>query len=239
MFDSLIEQIQKAVSPEIVAVDGNVYVSRRVELPPSEPMVTPLETQTLQSIIDYINSDFDGISADLALIIHVLSPTEVHLIDAVEGRHNTRNQWLIADCSEVRHNQFPFDRFLDVETFIIKTQAFFVPSKVRSQLLQCVSSVDASESLQANDDGVSQTATVKKGVRLSLETIPNPVELKPYRTFSEIEQPSSDFIFRIKKEGDEIKAALFESGSAQWKLEAITSIADFLKARLPKVTTIS
>lgn len=237
MFEKLIVQTQKAVTPEVITIGSNDYVSRAVVLPPAELEVKPLVTHTLQSIVDYVNSDFDGVSADLA--IHVLSPTEVHLIDAVAGRHNLRNRWMVADCSGMCDRQFPFGQFMDIEAFIIKTQAFFVPSDVRSLLLSCVLSVEASEGLQADDDGISQVATVKKGVRLSQATIPNPVELKPYRTFSEINQPPSEFVFRIRKDEESIKAALFESGSARWELEAIGAIAQFLRVALNDVVIVA
>ena len=58
---------------------------------------------------------------------------------------------------------------------------------------------------------------------------PNPVTLRPYRTFNEVEQPASQFVFRINKLAN---LALFEADGGKWKLEAVESIANYLKNEL-------
>lgn len=60
-------------------------------------------------------------------------------------------------------------------------------------------------------------------------TAPNPIALRPYRTFNEVEQPESEFIFRLH-EG--MTVGLFEGDGGQWRNEAIWNIAEFLKGRL-------
>ena len=80
------------------------------------------------------------------------------------------------------------------------------------------------------DNGINQTTTVKSGVAsLAKATAPNPVTLRPYRTFTEVTQPSSQFVLRINKEAE---LALFEADGGKWKLEAIKNIADYLKTGL-------
>lgn len=57
------------------------------------------------------------------------------------------------------------------------------------------------------DDGVSQVATARSGVAsVGKVVVPNPISLRPYRTFLEVEQQESDFVFRMH-EGP--KLALF------------------------------
>ena len=58
---------------------------------------------------------------------------------------------------------------------------------------------------------------------------PNPVTLRPYRTFNEVEQPASQFIFRINKMAN---LALFEADGGKWQLEAIGNIARYLAKEL-------
>ena len=80
------------------------------------------------------------------------------------------------------------------------------------------------------DNGINQTTTVKSGVAsLAKATAPNPVTLRPYRTFTEVVQPSSQFVLRINKDAE---LALFEADGGKWKLEAIKNIADYLKTGL-------
>lgn len=74
------------------------------------------------------------------------------------------------------------------------------------------------------------TLTMKSGVAsLAKATAPNPVTLRPYRTFTEVAQPSSQFVLRINKDAE---LALFEADGGKWKLEAIKNIADYLKTGL-------
>lgn len=76
----------------------------------------------------------------------------------------------------------------------------------------------------------SQKVTVKTGVAsVSDAVVPNPVTLAPYRTFPEVEQPESKFIFRMK-EGP--TAALFEADGGAWRNTAILGIKEYLKEAL-------
>ena len=87
------------------------------------------------------------------------------------------------------------------------------------------------------DDGVSQKATVKTGLASKSDAIiPSPVTLKPYRTFTEVEQPESQFVFRMKEDKyDGVQCALFEADGGAWKLHAMESIQEYLEEQLKGV----
>ena len=51
----------------------------------------------------------------------------------------------------------------------------------------------------------------------------------PYRTFIEVEQPESKFIFRMREGG---ACALFEADGGAWKLDAQNAVYEYLKDRL-------
>jgi hypothetical protein len=51
----------------------------------------------------------------------------------------------------------------------------------------------------------------------------------PNTSFRELDQPASDFIFRVKNGGG---FALFEADGGAWKIAAINAIAAWLKNRL-------
>lgn len=61
--------------------------------------------------------------------------------------------------------------------------------------------------------------------------IPNPVVLKPYRTFLEVDQPESAFIFRMK-EGHGVECAIFEADGGAWMMEAMQNIKAYLEKEL-------
>lgn len=97
-------------------------------------------------------------------------------------------------------------------------------------MLKLVGNVKEEAVNTIGDDGVSQSVVAKMGVAtVGNVKVPNPVLLKPYRTFVEVEQPESNFIFRMRK-GPE--CALFEADGGAWKLEAIDNIKEYLTAEL-------
>lgn len=63
--------------------------------------------------------------------------------------------------------------------------------------------------------------------------VPNPVELIPFRTFQEVDQPASKFVFRV---GDKEVPAfkLVEAENNIWKNQAIENVKRFLRDALPE-----
>jgi hypothetical protein len=83
------------------------------------------------------------------------------------------------------------------------------------------------------DDGISQLTSVRSGIARVENGVklPNPVELRPYRTFANIEQPLSKFVFRMKdapEKGGKPSFGLFEASGGAWQLEAIAAIKVYL-----------
>ena len=170
-------------------------------------------------------------------MVQVVSPTEVRVI----GRVNNQGcRSVYVDVNAVVDN-IPFGRFLDQEDMVILLQSQFVHDEEqqtekgiddRDILLQVVSNLRSDEVQQQTDDGVSQTVQINSGVAsVSTVKVPNPVTLTPYRTFQEIEQPASKFIFRMH-EG--MTSALFEADNSQWKVEAKQRIKAFLNEEQQK-----
>ena len=92
---------------------------------------------------------------------------------------------------------------------------------------------------QQTDDGVSQSVQINSGVASVSEVkVPNPVVLSPYRTFQEVSQPASTFIFRMR-EG--MKSALFEADNAAWQVDAKQYIKEYLQKNIndKKVTVLA
>lgn len=93
-----------------------------------------------------------------------------------------------------------------------------------------------------SDDGISQAGTIRSGIASMADVaMPNPVQLAPYRTFPEIEQPLSSFVFRARSGGGDSKPtfALFESDGGAWRIEAMQRISDWLGAEAEKVKPVT
>lgn len=109
-------------------------------------------------------------------------------------------------------------------------QMYFIDDADRGALLDFASALKIENGAEIEDNGVYQVATVKNGVAsLAKGKVPNPVDLRPYRTFNEVEQPASKFVFRIDKNA---QMALFEADGKRWAQEAVGNIAAYLKAEL-------
>lgn len=193
-----------------------------------------LSIYNLSGLKDYVDSEFDGQNK---LMIHVSDSSTVYL----RGELNTitQSRELFAKA-ELCINTFSFDNYLNLETFIAELQSRFVKTEARDTVLKVVGNLKLEESVQTQDDGTTQSVTAKTGIaRVEKVNLPNPVLLRPYRTFLEVEQPESDFVLRIKtdKYEKEQKIALFEADGGKWKNEAVDNIKAYF-GKLGKVTVI-
>ncbi|MEG2294276.1 MAG: hypothetical protein RR936_12830 [Carnobacterium sp.] len=185
---------------------------------------TPLELNTLSGLIHYIKSNLER-STD-KLFLHIKDEQKVILKGLLdeEGKRET-----LAVATAIVP-QFRFDSFYETEELNIKLQAMFVKTEDRTLLLKVIGNLQESNVKQASDDGVSQAVTIKSGIAsVSDVKVPNPVSLKPYRTFLEAEQPSCNFVFRMK---DGPRAALFDADGGAWRNQAIVNVREYLKFEL-------
>ena len=117
----------------------------------------------------------------------------------------------------------------------------FLATEPQRQLLSIVGNLKDSNTTKFKDDGVTQEVTVKAGIaRVEEVDLPNPVLLQPYRTFLEIDQPESAFVFRLKTgPAGAPECALFEADGGAWRLAAIGRIRDWIKEMVPEVAIIA
>ena len=239
--DAAVTAIQDSVRTEIIEVDGVAYATREVvDLRKKAPETTPLELATLTSLVDYLKTNVDKLSKD-TLILHVESPMQVCLYSQLEGYFRQRHSFVRVSL-KLLSPKFDFDHFYDVETFIIALQAFFVRTAERDAVLALVGNIREEGVKNHSDDGITQTIVAKAGVATVREVdVPNPVTLQPYRTFREIEQPTSKFILRMRQgqPGQKPICALFEAEGNLWKLDAIQRISEWLGARIQDVAIVA
>lgn len=106
-------------------------------------------------------------------------------------------------------------------------------------ILKVAGNVEAKTTANYGDDGVSQKTTIKQGIASKTDVlVPNPVTLIPYRTFLEVEQPGSEFVFRIKDSGGAPAFMLVEAEGGLWKHEAMQNVKDFLANALADETEL-
>ena len=191
----------------------------------TEPVASKLTVSTLTGLVDYIKTNVDHLEGKL--LIQVKSPEEVALYSPLNADRE-REKYVSAEA--ILPNNVVYDRFLDTERFNIMLQSAFVDDEDKAKLLKYTALITDDTVKNFGDDGISQKVTVKTGVAsVSDAVVPNPVTLAPFRTFPEVEQPESKFIFRMK-EGP--SAALFEADGGAWRNKAILNIKAYLEKEL-------
>lgn len=208
-----------------VEIDGRIYSNNNLELVRA-PKMSTIQVNTLTGLVEYIKSKFDGWS-DGSLMLHIESPTEVNFISKINNSNNGRDILVSARPLLPGIN---FDRYMETEDFNVMLQSCFVKNEDRGLLLKFSGNVQENTSRKTQDDGITQVVEMKTGVtNIQNVIVPNPVTLAPYRTFTEIEQVESDFIFRVK-EGP--RCAVFEADGGAWRNETMKRIKDYLRAEL-------
>lgn len=230
MLKEALQYIVNLSTPTVREIDGETYSDKNLVRIKHNPKAEPIEMSTLTSLIAYLKSGIDVNTEKEKWFIHVQSPTKVSVFSALDDERS--RECLIRVNAPVP--TFNFGQFIDHESFCIALQSKFLPSEDLSKLLKVAGTVEAGSVSEYGDDGVSQKATVKTGIASKGDVIvPNPVSLAPFRTFAEVAQTESDFVFRMKQDKyDDILCALFEADGGAWKNEAMMRIRGYLEDAL-------
>lgn len=186
--------------------------------------VQTLNVKTLTSLVNYIKSN--ETRPIERKYLHVEDERTVSLFSGLDSKGYRER--LITASAIVPH--FEFEYFHNAEELIIALQSTFTKTKDRDTLLKVIGNIKEDNVRNTNDTGFSQAVTIQEGLTSVADVkVPNPVLLAPYRTFLEVKQPESDFIFRMK---DGPKGAIFEADGGAWRNEAIANVRDYLNDAL-------
>lgn len=240
--DNLIEAIKASNNKFEIQTDaaGREYTQVPFVLLPEAKIIKreklpPIDVSTLDALIEYVKSDLDsGSNGGRKLMIHVQSHDLVTLTTDVYGPDRARDTYMVAKWSNLFTSGFKFDSYQQQESFVIGLKTLFEQSDEPDAGINKVVKLSANitEVAEVNrvDDGANQTIVAKTGVaRTENVTAENPYELRPYRTFRDITQPASLFMWRAKS-NDQL--ALFEADAQSWKHEAIRSIREYLDSAI-------
>lgn len=226
----VVELGNNAAKTEVVEIAGKTYARSgggELERYDEADYAAPVTASTLTALSDYIENcseEFRG----RKMIIHVVSPTDVRLVSILD--EDRRRETLFRAQAIV--SEFSFDRWYDQESFMIGLQANFQPTTDLNLVLKVAGNIEKKNSAAYSDDGVSQVVTMQTGVAAKADAlVPNPARLKPFRTFQEVPQPESSFVFRIGDD-DEPAFRLVEAEGGIWRNEAIQNIKDYLATLL-------
>jgi hypothetical protein len=233
--ESFIEKIVGLADAKIVEVDGRSYSTKGI-VPVQEPMALHLGVNTLTAVSDYLKDNKDNLDLSKIMVL-VHGPERVEVFSTLTGDFKRRDGFIMA---VPRLRKFVWGQYMAVEQFIISLQSLFVETEEVVKVIKLVGNLTDSKTTNFNDDGVTQQVTAKVGItRVENVAVPNPVTLAPFRTFLEVKQPESDFVFRIRSAANDApQCALFEADGGAWELQAVASVKAWLEENLPDGVTI-
>lgn len=222
MIKEALEYMKSEFKGYVVQAHGIAYrAGDLVALPSPEAMADPLVFHSLSGLVDYIQEDPDGNDGQWLVVD---GPASVRLVAGLTV--NFRQREVLAKAVAYESAAYPYGQYMDLERFITSLQSHFVQDEQTAAILKLVGNITSEEVATHADDGVTQNVTARAGIaRVASLAVPNPVTLRPFRTFPEVEQPASKFVLRLKRgDGGPPTAALFETGDMKWKHEATESI---------------
>lgn len=244
------EAIQKIISinkSKVHEIDGNSWYEGREGLKLVRPNVDRQECfmlGSLDGLKDYIEIEKPPDGSFIA--IH--SPSNVALFTEPHQIDHART--FLASATPV-DTHYQFGHSHGIEHFLILLQTGFAtypsaegdnaPESSIKDLVAKLSHIKSDESVTFEDNGVNQNVVMKnqlKAGEVSRGSLPNPVILRPYRSFREIRQPRVSFLLRMHKNNDGVQVVLHESRSMEWVTKANSRIKAWIKEHIPSVPVI-
>lgn len=231
--------VRKAEKIQTIEHAGLTYADRNVtrlidELPVNE--VKTIEVSTLSALASYVEHDIDRAKN---LFVQVVSPTVVEVHTPALGEKQTRQTWIRAKALVPKlllTEDAEAWKLMPAVVLATHLRTCFVESDARDDLVKFLGTWVETDSIETEDDGVTQQVVMRSGISLNKEgKAPSLMDLSPIRTFHEVEQPASPFVLRCEKGG---RAALFTADGGAWRIEATRTIAEVLRAALPKEVVV-
>jgi hypothetical protein len=221
MIKDALQYLISLAIPTVREIDGLQWCDRNLVLV-HKPKVSPVALHTLTSFVLYVSRLLeDGWAGEVI----VVSPTDIQAIGPLE-KDNNREVYVLAKAERAAIKD---GTWMPHDAFMILLQTCFYRDEQLVELMSLLGNIRGEEIKTSEDDGVTQTALVKKGAHVQRTPIENPISLRPLRTFPEIIPPQARYTLRLQRGNDgSVSVALFEVQDGQWNYNAVCEIADFL-----------
>lgn len=224
MLKEAIEKIASMAANQTYEIGGRNYSDKGlvlIEAPRYKPAA--VEVSGIESLANLIKTEIGKLNAPL--FVEVDDYKSVSVYSTYDERF-TRQMVYVAksDTPGFCFGWKPYNEAM------IAFRSQFKQTQDITYILDLLSKITDENKVSSEDNGLSQTVEVKKGIALKDKAVVKPiVKLTPYRTFMEIEQPESEFLLRLDEVGN---IGLFEADGGMWKLTAKRSIAAELTRQL-------
>lgn len=208
-------------------IHGEVYSDNKlVRVPPYVPRPEKITVNGLDSIVQLIREE--GCGCCPKLFVQVVSPRVVEVYSALDDDMERNCLYrAVCDAPEFKAGWRGYN------SAIIELRSMFRQNEGTEYLLDLLSRITKENGVTTMDNGVTQQVEARSGISLkTMENIKPRVLLAPFRTFSEVEQPESEFLTRLDDDGN---IGFFEADGGVWRLSAKERIAEFIAGNLTNV----
>lgn len=230
MLKEAIEKIVELASPVTFKTDDGSILSdvdlKKYEEP--QHLQPLLEVNSINALVNLVKSEATIKYSDRKIFIEIAKYNQIICyLDSNDGERNVRN--ILYEANEVDVAGAPRG-WIDYQSAMIKLKAQFQDTEDKVYLINLLSKIDVENGVHTEDNGMSQSVTVRTGIAAKgIENVKSICNLKPYRTFMEVEQPSSDFLIRIN---DNQEISFIEADGGMWKLAAKQTIKAYIENAL-------
>ena len=219
-------------------IDGVKYFGRGFQAAlPNAP--DSIEVESLTGLVDFVSKNREAFPREEMAVL-VRNEGSVRLYGKMGQWGPEAKRFRPMYVQVIRNtgiDGFPFGQFMDHETFIIKLMTQFVWTPELSAFIAKVRTLKSENSVQTDDNGTVSKVTRKEGIELDIPREIN--SLQPYRTFSEVEQPKTPFIFRATLKNGEPSCALLECDGGAWLNQVRINIKAYLETALPDIPVLA
>ena len=227
MLKAMIEKIENMAGPKVYHIGEEDFASQElVRVEPKKDFPKSICLTGLDSVCKMVRNEAADLFPEDQILIQVADYRTVKVFTTLDGEMDRYALYTCeADTPQVRSNVF-----MAHEEAVVQLRSLYIPNEDLTYLLKLLSGISTESKVTSNDNGVSQTVEAKSGVALTASVEVRPyVNLQPFRTFLEVNQPESLFLLRLKEGGN---VGLFEADGGVWKLEATRNIAEYFEEHL-------
>lgn len=226
--NNIVKDIQKIVEEnkvQIITVGDRTFSTKELdEIKPVKDRASEIRFSDLSSIVEIVKREMDRFVCPL--YINIETEKSVSVITSLDGQKDREKPY----SAVAEGSRFNFGSSYDYEKFVIAIRSLFVQTEDTAGLLELLKKVSSVESVEMEDDGVTQKVVSRQGAMLAANVKVAPIrKLAPFRTFIEVKQPESEFLFRVS---DRDTFALYEADGGAWKIEAKKNIRTFFENAL-------
>jgi hypothetical protein len=218
--------------------DGRIFSTK--EFKELVPKVTPpcaIVLSSLEGLVAYGAQETGFRDNDERRLVIIESPTSVELFGTLFGwPHAQRISYAVARGRDLFAEAFlaaADPEYLPIEQFLIALRSRFVETPDLERVVDVLGNASWEEGVHQADDGFSQKLATRAGAVLpTVAVLPKYLRLRPYRTFTEVDQPEAAYVLRVQ--GDTktgVRATLIEADAGAWRNAAMASIKAWFKAK--------